>query len=530
MRSIAVNIRGQYREWEKSKHSLFNMFDFLNGEANVVYFFTTWETSYHTIGNLEINKTCVDFKKLGLTVEDISKSFGDRQVGGVQILSPEMAKKMVPARLPEEYDQIMFVRYAANELKKKYEIENEMVFDMVVETRPDLFFVPVNNRDNMICRQSNPLHNFEILVDNPLQRENIIDKSKKFATSVFVNDLMFVCNSFTADLLNLELVYAMEKQKNLFYEPLAHDRVLEHMFYMKMVPRNGTWRFYADVEIIRPDVIKQNIDYKLTTKEMIFYVRRNRMQFDKVREQKMLNLKANLVIPMAGHGSRFATEGYENPKPFIDVNGKPMIERVVEHLGLQKYAKHIFICQTSHLTQERRALLKSLADDVEIIEINHVTQGAAMTVLHAEVAIKSDAELFIVNSDQLITWDLMSFLKTVDDHKADAAILCFKGEGTNWSYARTDKFGVVVEEVAEKKQISNDATAGLYYFSKGSYFVNDAKQMIANNERTNNEFYVAPVYNQTVKNHKVVIHHCDGIVQLGTPPELEAYLSDVQNN
>ncbi len=111
----------------------------------------------------------------------------------------------------------------------------------------------------------------------------------------------------------------------------------------------------------------------------------------------------------------------------------------------------------------------------------------------------------------------------------DGGIPCFYGEGTDWSYAKVGDAGFVVE-VAEKVQISNDATAGYYYWSKGSDFVKYAEQQIEHNDRTgiNKEFYVAPVYNWAIKDgKKIVISMVDKIYELGTPEYLESYLNDI---
>ena len=110
----------------------------------------------------------------------------------------------------------------------------------------------------------------------------------------------------------------------------------------------------------------------------------------------------------------------------------------------------------------------------------------------------------------------------------DGGILCFEGTGPEWSYAKLDNDGYV-NEVAEKVQISNCATAGYYYWNRGSDFVKYAEQMIAANDRVNNEFYVAPVYNYAIKDGKhIVITHVDKVYELGTPEWLEQYLNETR--
>lgn len=529
MRTIAVNIRGQYRDWDKARHSIFAMLDPVEPHANVVYFFTTWDISYHMVGVANgVNTAYLDYQVIN-DKEVIGDSFGDRLVGGIQILSTDVARNMLDIRLPEEYELIMFMRHAANNMKRQYEQDNDMVFDIVIETRPDLYVVPGDSVDNIISLDDNPLPDFLIQCDRRLQRKHTIYQSSNVASSVFVNDLMFVCNSFTADLLNNELFHAIENTKKAIFKSWAHDHILEYMYSQKMVLDQGLWRYYLDFELVRPQVIPRSLNYQQANLETIGYIRINHNIFDNLRIDKMSTQKANLVIPMAGHGSRFADEGYTNPKPFIDVNGQPMIARVVESLGLQAYAKHIFICRDEHLTPERTDLLKSLAHDVEIIVIDHVTRGAAETVLLAKDAYNTDGELFIVNSDQLIEWNMLAFQQRMKEQEAQGGILTFKGQGTNWSYAATDEFAQSIIRVAEKEQISEDATAGLYYFREGRFFIESAQSMIDQDIRTNNEFYVAPVYNEFIKTRKAIIFPVDAVYQLGTPIELEAYLNDQKN-
>ena len=126
------------------------------------------------------------------------------------------------------------------------------------------------------------------------------------------------------------------------------------------------------------------------------------------------------------------------------------------------------------------------------------------------------------NTDQMIDYDVEG---TFNKMKAvDGGIPCFWGDSEDWSYAKTDNQGRVTE-VAEKKVISNDATAGYYYWSKGSDFVKYAEEMINANDRVNNEFYVAPVYNYAVKDGKnICITQVDKVYELGTPEYLERYL------
>ena len=237
--------------------------------------------------------------------------------------------------------------------------------------------------------------------------------------------------------------------------------------------------------------------------------------------------KCNILIPMAGRGSRFEEQGYTDKKPFIDVNGKPMIHRVIKNLGMEFTTdyKFIMIClQEDYDKYDFSEFDKVIGhDSYDVIILDDVTEGAAQTVLTAKHLINDDTPLMTMNSDQLVDWDIERLFEMCEQF--DGVIPCFYGEGNAWSYARTLDNGYV-QEVAEKKQISNNATAGYYYWKKGSDFVKYAEQMIEQNSRTNGEFYVAPVYNWAIKDGKKIgIGMVDEIYELGTPEYLEEYLN-----
>jgi dTDP-glucose pyrophosphorylase len=236
----------------------------------------------------------------------------------------------------------------------------------------------------------------------------------------------------------------------------------------------------------------------------------------------------NIVIPMAGMGSRFAQAGYEKPKPFIDVNGKPMIARVIDNLYYPG-AKYILIGRSEHLEKESELVEEIKARyNAEFIEIDKLTEGTACTVLFARKYIDNDNPLLIANSDQLVDISVQEYIDDCLGKGMDGSILTFKDEELNpkWSFAKTDDNGLVTE-VQEKKAISEFATVGIYFFTKGKDFVDHAIDMIINNDRVNNEFYTCPVYNYSIKDgRKIIIYNIlqEQMHGLGTPEDLEAYL------
>ena len=237
--------------------------------------------------------------------------------------------------------------------------------------------------------------------------------------------------------------------------------------------------------------------------------------------------KMNILIPMAGAGKRFFDAGYVFPKPLIEVNNKPMIQWVIESLNLE--ANYIFIIQKEH--QEKyniKSVLKILQPNCKIIELDHLTEGAACTTLLAKKYINNSDPLIIANSDQYIIWNSSKALYDFNSKNLDGAILTFEAIHPKWSYAKCDEQGYVTE-VAEKKVISRNATVGVYYWKHGSDYVNSAEEMIKKNIRVNNEFYVCPTYNEFLaKNKKVKIHNVDKMCGLGTPEDLDNFVRNIK--
>jgi HAD superfamily hydrolase (TIGR01509 family) len=233
--------------------------------------------------------------------------------------------------------------------------------------------------------------------------------------------------------------------------------------------------------------------------------------------------KLNVLIPMAGAGSRFESAGYTFPKPLIDVEGKPMIQVVVENLNMD--ANFIYIVQKKHREKYNLdTLLNLITNNCKIIEVDGITEGAACTTLLAKELINNETPLVMANSDQFIDWDSNEFMYKMNETNCDGGILTFKSTHPKWSFVKIDEFGNVTE-VAEKKPISDTATVGVYFWKKGSDYVKYAEQMIDKNIRVNNEFYVCPVFNEAISDRKKIkIFNINKMWGLGTPEDLNNFL------
>jgi len=243
---------------------------------------------------------------------------------------------------------------------------------------------------------------------------------------------------------------------------------------------------------------------------------------------KWKNEKLNILIPMAGAGSRFQQAGYTFPKPLIEVNNKPMIQVVVENLNID--ANYIYVVQKSHREKYNLdTMLNLVTPGCKIVEVDVLTEGAACTALLAKEYINSDSPLFFANSDQFVDWDSNEFMYKMQESNCDGGIVTFKATHPKWSFAKIDDNGFVTE-VAEKNPISDNATVGFYYWKHGSDFVKYAEQMIEKDIRVNNEFYVCPVYNQAIEDcKKIRIFESGKMWGLGTPEDLNFYLENHRN-
>lgn len=234
------------------------------------------------------------------------------------------------------------------------------------------------------------------------------------------------------------------------------------------------------------------------------------------------DLNLNIVMLAAGAGSRFSQVGYKLPKPLIDVHGKPMIQKVIENINTK--ANYFFIIQDNQA--ELSTLLKTLIPTSTIIYTNGLTEGAASTSLLAKPFLNPNNKLLISNCDQILNWNSSQFFYKMQNVDPYACLLTFEDPTMNpkWSFCKV--VNNEVTEVAEKKPISTIANTGLFYFKTSKDYFDAAEEMIQNNIRVNNEFYVAPTINQLIKNNKKVIHYnVDEFHGIGTPSDLISYLN-----
>lgn len=233
----------------------------------------------------------------------------------------------------------------------------------------------------------------------------------------------------------------------------------------------------------------------------------------------------NIVVPMAGRGRRFADAGYKNPKPLIDIYGHPMIEYVTKNISPSCDHQFIYVCQEEHLEKfDLEKVLKTMSPECQIVTVDHITEGAACTVLLAEKYIDNDDSLMIANSDQFVDMSIDAYIACMKDY--DGLIMTMPSDHPKWSYIKYNEEQLVTL-VREKEVISDQATVGIYNYQHGNDFVKYAHQMIDKEIRVNGEFYVAPVYNEMIE-AGLKITYCDVGAKmhgLGVPEDLTEFMS-----
>lgn len=234
----------------------------------------------------------------------------------------------------------------------------------------------------------------------------------------------------------------------------------------------------------------------------------------------------NIVIPMAGEGTRFPRDQYKIPKPLIDINGKPMIQVAIESLGMN--GTYHFIVRKDSYYDQVCTLLHTILPTAKIISVDETTEGPASSCLLFRDYINTEEELVICNCDQIMEWDPELFLINARYYKYDGLVVTYTTDTPKNSYAKMNSNGFVTE-IKEKVVVSNISLNGIHYWRKGTYFVKSTEDMIQCNDRApNGEFYVGPTYNHMIKSGlKVGVHHIPNEQHnpVGVPEDLKIYLS-----
>lgn len=243
------------------------------------------------------------------------------------------------------------------------------------------------------------------------------------------------------------------------------------------------------------------------------------------------NKKINIVIPMAGAGSRFKVAGYNIPKPFIEFDGKMMIEHVLSSFE-NINANFILVVQEKFLKTQKIQLEKLKKNyKVGFTTVPKLTMGAAITALSAHKKINPDYDILIADADNLFNKeDIDKFIKYVRNNELNGALLTFNSNEPCFSYAKTDKNGYLIK-TKEKEVISNHAICGVYYFKKLEFFMDSVIDLIVESDLSKGEYYMSNVFNHLLKTtKKIAIFDIKSFHCVGTPEQLKEYLTGEQND
>lgn len=233
----------------------------------------------------------------------------------------------------------------------------------------------------------------------------------------------------------------------------------------------------------------------------------------------------NIIIPMAGLGSRFLKEHYSVPKPLIEIRGKPMIVRAMETLNLDGH--YFFLIRQDGYQEQLSACIKTIIPDATIKVIDYLTEGPASSALLFAKDITHD-ELVIANCDQIMSWNADHFLYNARYPHYDGVVVTYSTDTEKNSYAALDKHGFVTE-IREKEVISNVSLNGIHYWKNGLLYVQSATDMIECQDRApNGEFYIGPTYNHLIRRgYKIGIYHIpnEQHFPVGVPVDLDRYLN-----
>ena len=212
----------------------------------------------------------------------------------------------------------------------------------------------------------------------------------------------------------------------------------------------------------------------------------------------------NIVILLAGPSDEFSESGHKYPKTLVEVRNRPIIEHVVDNIRplFHENNKIIFVTRENDNTKfYLDNILQLLVPGSSVVPVYGNTSGAAISTLLSIEKIDNSKSLLIINGDQIIDENLLELVNRLKG--SDGGTVVFKSVHPRWSYVRCDEQGYVVE-AAEKKPISNLATAGFYYYKRASDFIKFAKQMIMKDAHIDNNFYVCPVFNEMILAQKKI--------------------------
>lgn len=242
-----------------------------------------------------------------------------------------------------------------------------------------------------------------------------------------------------------------------------------------------------------------------------------------------------IVIPMAGTGNRFVQKGYADPKPLIRVNGKRIIEYILDMFDVDN-DEFVFICNDEHLdTTDMREVLTSLVKKSTIVSMPQHKFGPVYTVQQVYHLMDDDEEVIVSYCDNPHLWDRKDFESSMQERQLDGCVLTHTGfhphtlASTKMAFVKGSHG--MLEEIKEKACYTDDplsehASTGVYYFRKGSFVKKYFDEAVKRDINYNGEYYVTLVYNLLVEDGlRVGYYDTPFVTVFGTPEEVENFES-----
>jgi NDP-sugar pyrophosphorylase family protein len=232
--------------------------------------------------------------------------------------------------------------------------------------------------------------------------------------------------------------------------------------------------------------------------------------------------KIHIIQPMGGGGTRFAKEGFELPKPLIELVDKPFLYWSTASLYDYVDEKDLtFVVLQEHIDKFKiDEVIKKYYADADIIVIPHILNGAVLTALNGIKNIKDDSPIIINDCDHAFRCsDFEKFINSNNTSDIDCALLTFESSDPKYSFLEMDENDNVIHTV-EKKAVSTHAICGAYYFRNAEMFKKYAEKYLNNCDY--DEFFMSGVYNEMANDGlKIKNFTCDFHIPFGTPDEYE---------
>ncbi len=233
----------------------------------------------------------------------------------------------------------------------------------------------------------------------------------------------------------------------------------------------------------------------------------------------------NILILAAG-GDNPGSGNY--PLCLSEINGTPLIQIIIE--SCQSLDANLIVAFLGKEAEQKHLdrVIKVIRPDTNLVYVNGKTKGAACTALLAISHIDNDEELLILNVNEIVDVDFLKVVEGFRQRKLDAGAIIFEAVHPRYSYVLLDENGLMIQ-ASEKTPISNNATTGFYWFAKGSEFVAATKKMISYDMHVDGNFYICPVFNEYILDHRSVgIHRIDSANY--HPFKTKAQLADIESH